>query len=92
MFLIYIYDLSEGLSANAKLFADNTSLFSVVYDNRTSANDLDKDLKMIHNWVFQWKMNFDPDLTKQTKEVIFRRQTEKLLHSPLLSRHLHVQN
>ena len=28
-FLIYI---NEGLTANAKLFADNTSLFSVVHD------------------------------------------------------------
>ena len=74
MFLIYIYDLSEGLSANAKLFSDNTSLFSVVHDKRTSANDLSKDLKMIHNWAFQWKMNFDLDPTKQAKEVIFSRK------------------
>ena len=29
LFLIYINDLSEGLSSNTKLFADDTSLFSV---------------------------------------------------------------
>ena len=30
LFLIYINDLAENLSSNPKLFADNTSLFSVV--------------------------------------------------------------
>ena len=49
LFLIYINDLSEGLSTNAKLFADDTSLFSVIHDSQTSANVLNKDLEMIHN-------------------------------------------
>ena len=31
LFLIYIDDLSDGLSSYAKLFADDTSLFSVVF-------------------------------------------------------------
>ena len=30
--LVYINDLPEGLTTNAKLFADDTSLFSVVHD------------------------------------------------------------
>ena len=38
---------------------------------------------MIHNWAFQWKMNFNPDPTKQAQEVIFSRKTKKLSH-PLL--------
>ena len=49
MFLIYKNDLSEGLSTNAKLFADNTSLFSVIHNSQTSANDLNKDLEMVHS-------------------------------------------
>ena len=53
LFLIYINDLSEGLSTNAKLFVDDTSLFSVIHDSQTSASILNKDLKMIHNWTFQ---------------------------------------
>ena len=35
--LIYINDLPDGLSSNAKIFADDTSLFSVVHDLNTSA-------------------------------------------------------
>ena len=61
LFLIYINYLSEGPSTNAKLYADDTFLFSVIHDSQTSANVLNKDLEMIHNRAFQWKMNFNPD-------------------------------
>ena len=84
LFLIYINDLSEGLSTNTKLFADDTSLFSVIHDSQTSANVLNKDLEMIHNWAFQWKMNFNRDPTKQAQEVIFIRKTKKPPHPPLV--------
>ena len=90
LFLIYINDLSEGLSTNAKLFADDTSLFSVIHDSQTSANVLNKDLEMIHNWAFQWKMNFNPDPTKQAQEVIFIRKTKKLPHPPLVFNNTNV--
>ena len=43
--LIYINDLLDGLSSNAKLFADDTSLFSVVHDINASAIELNSDLK-----------------------------------------------
>ena len=77
LFLLYINDLSEGLSTNAKLFADDTSLFTVIHDSQTSVNALSKDLEMIHNWPFRWKMKFNPDPTKQAQEVIFIRKTKK---------------
>ena len=38
LFLIYMNDLSDDLLTNAKLFADDTSLFSVVRDINTSAH------------------------------------------------------
>ena len=43
LFLIYTNDLTEGLPSNAKLFADDTSLFSLTHDIQTSANNLNKD-------------------------------------------------
>ena len=46
LFLVYINDLPDG-SSNAKLFADNTSLFSVVYDTNTSTIELNSDLKLL---------------------------------------------
>ena len=44
-FLIYINDLTEDLTTDSKLFADDIFLFSVVHDTQTSANDLTKDLE-----------------------------------------------
>ena len=84
LFLIYINDLTEGPTTNVKLFADDTSLFSVIHDTQTSANDLNKDLKIINNWAFQWKMNFNPDPAKQAHEVIFSRKAKEIYHPPLV--------
>ena len=43
LFLVYINDLADGLSLNAKLFADDTSLFSVVHSANTTAKELNND-------------------------------------------------
>ena len=52
LFLIYINDVSDNLSSNVKLFADNTSLFSVLHDVNVSAWELNDDLSKINNWAF----------------------------------------
>ena len=83
-FLICINDLTEGVTTNAKLFADNTLLFSVAHDTQTSANDLNKDLEIINNWALQWEMNFNPDSTKQAQEVIFSSKAKEICHPPLV--------
>ena len=71
LFLRYINDLSENLVSNPKLFADDTSLFSVIFDKNLSVKNLNNDWNRINNWAFQWKMNFNPDSNKQAQEVIF---------------------
>ena len=52
LFLIYINDLSNNLSSNPKLLADDTSLFSVVHDINQSGMNLNDDLKQISSWAF----------------------------------------
>ena len=52
-FLIFINDVSDNLISNPKLFADDTSLFSVVQDITLSARNLNDDLKKINKWAFQ---------------------------------------
>ena len=79
--MIYNNDRTEDLSTSAKLFADNTSLFWVVHDTQTSANDLNKDLE-INNWVFQLEINFDSDPTKQEQEVVFICEAKKIKKQP----------
>ena len=85
LFLIYINDLAEGPTTNAKLFTNDTSsLFPVVHDSQKSANDFNKDLEITYIWAFQWKMNFNPDPTKQAREVIFSRKAKEIYHPPLV--------
>ena len=77
LFLIYINDLPDNLSTNVKLFADDTSLFSVVHDITTSSCDLNYDLNRVREWAFQWKMNFNPEPSKPAQEVILRESFRK---------------
>ena len=53
LFLIYINDLSDNLESLAKVFADNTSLFSAVHDPSKSAKLLNDDLQKISDWAFK---------------------------------------
>ena len=46
-FLIYVNDLPNGLKSECKLFADDTSLFSVVHEVSTSASDINNDWVLI---------------------------------------------
>ena len=60
--------MPNGLQSNPKLFADDTSLFSTVQDITTSTVSLNNDLtKILENgkWKVEWKMNFNPDPSKQ---------------------------
>ena len=53
LFLIYINNLPDNLSINVKLFADDTSLFSVVHDIAASSCDLNCDLNRVKEQAFQ---------------------------------------
>ena len=57
LFLVYINDLPEGLTTNAKLFADDTQLFSVVQYSTLSSVLLNNDLLKISQWAYQWREN-----------------------------------
>ena len=78
-FLIYINDLSVDITSTVKLFADDT-LFAIVHDPNTSANELNKDLQKISEWAYQRKMSFNPDQSKQDKDAIFSRKITKSSH------------
>ena len=52
LFLIYITDLTNELKSHPNLFADDTSLFTIVKDKNVSANILNKDLLLISKWAY----------------------------------------
>ena len=52
-FLIYINDLTDGISYTVKLFADDTSLFSIAKNKNSSALQLSNDLDKISDWAYE---------------------------------------
>ena len=80
LFAICINDLLLGACSNANFFANDASIFSVLYDTQKSANDMTKVLQTISNkWGNQWKISFNP-----THKVVFSMGTTKINTPPLL--------
>ena len=55
-FLIYISDLPENLVSNPKLFADDTSLFSVIRNKHLSVQNLNEDLNKINRFILHYML------------------------------------
>ena len=74
LFRIYINDMPASVKSNVKLFADDTSIFSIVNNKNDSIKELTHDFSLISKWAFTWKMVFNPDPTKHAQEVISRKK------------------
>ena len=98
LFLVYINDLTDNISSEMRLFTDDSSLFTRVNGVDQTHAKLVQDLQTVTNWAYQWKMVFNPDLTKQAVEVIFPVKTKKTEHPDLVfngmpvSREDHTKN
>ena len=79
-FLVYINDLVDTVDSDVKIFADDTSLFSVVRDEAITAQQLNRDLERVRLWAWQWKMEFNAN---KTEEVIFSAKRIKPHHPTL---------
>ena len=55
---IYINKLSDSLSSNCKLFADNTSLFCAVHDATIISFELNNDLAKLSEMGFSMENEF----------------------------------
>ena len=82
LFLVYINDLVDNVSSGAKLFADDISLITVVYDEDITTEQLNRDLQIIAEWAYQQKMQFNPDVAKQAIQIIFSQKRDKPIHPP----------
>ena len=78
--------LSDNLTSNVELLADDTSFFSVVQDANTSAKELNDDLKKVNDWALQRKIskqvNKPSKPSKQAQEVFFSHKSKRLTHPP----------
>ena len=79
------------MKSNAKLFADDISLFTVVKDRNVSANILNNDLQLISQWAYKWKMLFNPDPKKPAQEVLFSRKNQIQNHPTISLNNVQVE-
>ena len=84
--------LPDGLTSLCKIFADDTSLFSKAINRKKSEIEPNKDLKLISQWAYQWKVLFNPDPTKQATEVCFSHKRDNVPHEPLTFNNNKIQS
>ena len=72
--------MGDDLSCDVKLFGDDTSLFTMVFNENISAQNLNSDLRRILEWTFLRKMQFNPDPLKQAVQVILPAKKVKPNH------------
>ena len=79
-FLVYINNLVDGVRSDIKLFADDTSILSVVKDKDEATEILNQDLERLRLWAWQLKVQFNCD---KTEEMIFSVKRSKTEHPSL---------
>ena len=76
LFLIFINDLPEYVTSNARLFADDCLLYRVI-NNNNDQHQLQNDIQQLEIWEKKWQMQFNADkcltihLTKKRKTAEF---------------------
>ena len=60
MFILYINDISEGVTSSVKLFADDCLLFRRIR-SPSDSEALQADLDRLTSWARTWQMSFNPD-------------------------------
>ena len=83
--------MPDGLKFNVKLFANDTSLFSVFKNKEESASDITNGLDTISIWAYNWKMSFNPDPKKPAQEVLFSRKNSNIIHPIIYFNNVQVQ-
>ena len=71
------------MKCNVKLFADDTSLFTVAREPNEATDHMNHDLQLISQWAHDWRMTFNPDPQKQAVELLFSRKRNEINH-PIL--------
>ncbi len=81
LFLIFINDLPDTLDVAVRIFADDTKIFTPVYDKDDQCN-LQENLSKLETWAEIWQMRFHPQkckvmhIGKETEEFQYTMKTD----------------
>ena len=59
LFLLFIYDITEGITSDMRLFAGDTIIYRIIR-SRTDGDDLQKGLSRLEKWSKVWQVEFHP--------------------------------
>ena len=59
LFLCFINDLPQGISASVKLYADDVLLYKII-ESTNDSESLQCDLNLLSDWANKWQMEFNP--------------------------------
>ena len=80
LFIIYIDDLTDGIKLICNIFADDTSLISKNNDKNCSNVELNNDLKIMSNWVFNGKCYLILTLINELCKYFSQKSVKKTHH------------
>ena len=81
LFLLYINEIVVDISSSFKLFADDTSLYIIIYDPIQAAEQLNLGLAKIHRWADKWLVTFNPE---KSECILLSRKYNKPFHPQVL--------
>ena len=88
LFLVYINDIVEDIGSHIRLFADDTSLFTIVDDPAASAACLNSDLRKITRWAATWLVTFNPS---KSESFLVSRKLIRPDHPPLFMQNIQIE-
>ena len=60
LFLAYMNDITTGVRSNMRLFADDSKVYRIIYDENDE-KQLQCDLNTLQKWSENWQLRFHPD-------------------------------
>ena len=81
LFLIYINDIVKDINSIIRLFADDTSLYIIVYSPEEASQTINQDLVRISAWAEKWLVSFNQN---KTEYLLLSRKLNKPVHPPVI--------
>ena len=80
LFLVYINDITTVVNSPIRLFADDTTLYTIVDNPIATAEVLNRDLTSMEQWANKWLLKFSPSKT----ESLYISMKKKNINKPTL--------